>query len=344
MKEILVLAEHVDNKLSPITFELLGAARSLADKLQARVACFLLGYNIKDQIQALFSAGADRVYIAEHPELKDYRTLPYNKIISDYISSLEIKPHIFLIGATTTGRDLAPRLACKFNSGLTADCTELDIGEFDYNSKTDIKRSGLYKDCLYAIRPSFGESLKARILGPWNNPQMATIRPGIMLPIKPIENKQGEIIEVPINLTKNDLEIEIIESFREINNEIDLSSAEIIIEGGYGLANAQGFDLLRELAGCFNNASLGATRKVIDEGWMPYKYQIGQTGKTVRPKLLIACGVSGAIQQRIGIQNAGCIVAINKDACAPIFRFAHYGIIGDLYHVIPELIKELKEF
>lgn len=341
-KEVIVIAEQNNDVIQPVTFELLGAGRDLADKLGGKLSCFLLGHHLGDLPQQLIAYGADTVYVADHPDLANYRTLPYKRVITAYLETFELPPHIVLLGSTTTGRDLAPRIAAYFNTGLTADCTELDIGPYEHTNKADPDKLGLYPGCLYAIRPSFGESLKARILGPWNNPQMATTRPGVMVPLQPDASRKGEIIPVPINLQPEDMRLQIIEIVREANNTVNLADADVVIAGGYGLGGPEGFDLLRKLADCFENAVIGASRKVVDSGWIPYQYQIGQTGKTVRPKVYIACGISGAIQHRVGMHKSTLIIAINKDPDAPIFGFAHQGIVGDVFQVVPELIKQLK--
>jgi electron transfer flavoprotein alpha subunit len=206
----------------------------------------------------------------------------------------------------------------------------------------DPTKIGLYPNCLYAIRPSFGESLKAWILGPWKNPQMATTRPGVMIPLKADSTREGKIISIPVNLKPEDLRLIVSETIREVSKGVKLTEADVIVSGGYGLGHADGFDLVKELAGCFENSAVGASRKVVDLGWVPYQHQIGQTGKTVRPKLYIACGISGAIQHRVGMSKSGLIIAINKDADSPIFKFAHHGIVGDVNQIIPEMIKQFQ--
>jgi electron transfer flavoprotein alpha subunit len=342
-KEVIVVAEQTDGKIQNITLELLGAGRRLADKLGGKLACFVLGSQIKEQAELMISYGADKIYLADHPELKDYRTLTYKKVITDWIDTFNPAPHIMLLGSTTSGRDLAPRLASYFLTGLTADCTELDIGPYEHVNKQDPDKVGLYPGCLYAIRPSFGESLKARILGPWKNPQMATTRPGVMIPLKPDSGRKGEIIEVPVKLTAEDQRVQIQEIVREVNEKVKLSDAEVIVSGGFGLGSAEGFKLIKELADCFENSAVGASRKAVDVGWIPYQHQVGQTGKTVRPKIYFACGISGAIQHRVGMDKSDTIIVINKDPDAPIFKFAHHGIVGDLYQVIPEIIKTVSQ-
>ncbi|MDZ4832949.1 MAG: electron transfer flavoprotein subunit alpha/FixB family protein [Candidatus Melainabacteria bacterium] len=340
--KVLVFAEHILGDLQPVTLELLGAGRILADKMSQPLLCVVAGHELGDIPQRLVEYGADVVYVADHPELKNYRTLPYRRVICDFLESLPTQPHTMLLGSTTTGRDLAPRIAAHFDTGLTADTTELDIGHYEHTSKVDPTKIGLYPNCLYAIRPSFGESLKARILGPWKNPQMATTRPGVMTPLTREPGRKGEIIQVPVKLQEEDFRLSVDEIVREVSKGINLTEADVIVSGGYGLGTQEGFNLLQELANCFDNAAVGASRKVVDLGWIPYQNQIGQTGKTVRPKLYIACGISGAIQHRVGMSKSGLIIAINKDPEAPIFKFAHHGIVGDCYQIIPEMIKQFK--
>lgn len=340
--EVLVFAEVSLGELQPVGLELLGAGRDLADKLGRPLSCVVLGHNLGDIPQTLISYGADKVYVGDHEELFQYRTLPFRRVIIDLLESMDVEPHTMLLGSTTTGRDLAPRIAAHFTTGLTADTTELDIGPYDHKGGSDPSKIGLYANCLYAIRPSFGESLKARILGPWKNPQMATTRPGVMTPLKPDPSRTGEIISIAVNLQPTDYRLMVKETFKEVNKGVKLTDADVIVAGGFGLGGPDGFELLKELAGCFENSAIGASRKVVDAGWIPYLHQVGQTGKTVRPKVYIACGISGAIQHRVGMQNADLIIAIDKDPDAPIFKFAHHGMVGDLYQIVPEMIRQLK--
>jgi electron transfer flavoprotein alpha subunit len=341
-KEVIVIAEQVGGQIQPVTLELLGAGRDLANKLGGQLSCIILGHNLGDTAQTLIQYGAEIVYVGDHPDLENYRTLPFRRVITDLLKTFTLPPHILLLGSTTTGRDLAPRIAAFFKTGLTADCTELDIGPYEHTNKADPDKVGLYPGCLYAIRPSFGESLKARILGPWNNPQMATTRPGVMIPLKPDSSRVGEIRTIPVNLLPEDYRLEVQEIVRETSNSVNLTDADVIVAGGFGLGGPEGFELLKELAACFENGVVGASRKVVDAGWIPYQYQIGQTGKVVRPKVYIACGISGAIQHKVGMQKSSLIIAINKDADAPIFQVAQHGIVGDVYQVVPELIRQLK--
>jgi len=339
--EVLIFAEQSDGVLRPVALELVGAGRRLADKLGARLSAVLCGHQIAPLAPVLIAHGADRVYVADHPELERYRTLPHRRVLLDLLATLPQPPHIFLFGSTTTGRDLAPRLAASLETGLTADCTELDIGDYEHTNALDPAKVGHYAHCLYAIRPSFGESLKARILGPWKNPQMATVRPGVMAALNADPGRVGEIVPVPVHLEPEDLRLVVRSTLRTLDDQIDLSGAEVIVSGGFGLGNPEGFRLMQQLAACFPNGAVGASRKAVDSGWIDHAHQVGQTGKTVRPKLYIACGISGAIQHRVGMDKSATILAINKDPNAPIFKFAHHGIVGDLYQVVPELIRQL---
>lgn len=342
-REVLVFVEQNDGQIQPVAFELLGAGRSLATKLGALLSCVVMGQDIDHLPQQLVVRGADKVYIAQHPELATYRTLPYRRVLIDLIDSLTIPPHIVLLGSTTTGRDLAPRIAAHFETGLTADCTELDIGPYEHTNATDPTKVGLYENCLYAIRPSFGESLKARILGPWKNPQMATVRPGVMLPLPPDISREGIVQTVEVRLRPDDLCLVVTQTIRAVSERVELANAEVIISGGFGLGSPEGFALMHELAACFSNGAVGASRKAVDAGWIAHAHQVGQTGRTVRPRLYIACGISGAIQHRVGMDKSATIIAINKDNNAPILKFAHYGIVGDLYQVVPEMIRQFQQ-
>lgn len=343
-KEVLVVAEQVHSIVANVTLELLGEGRKLANKLGAPLSCFILGHNVESQIQRIIEAGADKIYIADHPELAEYKTLPYRRVIIDELSSWNTPPHTLLMGSTTTGRDLAPRIAAFFETGLTADTIELDIGPYEHKAGTDKSKIGYFPECLYAHRPSFGESLKARILGPWKDPQMATIRPGVFpVPAKvDRDSSEVKIKRINVSLQDRDFRVKISKILREESTKMDITEAEVIIAGGFGLGSGDGFKLLEELGACFNNAVIGASRKAVDVGWITYPHQVGQTGKTVRPKLYIACGISGALQHRVGMQKSERIIAINKDPDAPIFSFADHGIVGDLYQVIPEMIKQVK--
>lgn len=243
--DVLVIAELAAGELQPVALELLGAGRILADKMERSLLCLVLGHDLGSTPQKLIEYGADVVYVADHPELAQYRTLPFRRVVCDFLESLPEAPHTALLGSTTTGRDLAPRIAAHFDTGLTADCTELDIGPYEHKGKADPSKVGLYPNCLYAIRPSFGESLKARILGPWKNPQMATARPGVMIPLKPDSSRTGKIISIPVNLQDSDYRLIVTETMREVSKGFKLTEADVIISGGYGLSTKDGFELLK---------------------------------------------------------------------------------------------------
>ncbi len=336
-QDVMVFADQLQGDLQPITFELLGAARELAGKLGVKVQAVVAGHEIDTLPQILIEYGADEVFVVDKPELKEYANLPYRRAMIAVLESLPQPPHIILSGATTVGRDLAPRIAAYLEVGLTADCTELDIGEYIHKGKADPTKTGTFNDVLYAIRPSFGESLKARIIGPWKNPQMATARTGAMVPSERDASRTGKITPVDCTFDPGDFRLKVIETVRDVSSEVDLTGAKVIVSGGAGLGSAEGFKIVEDLASIFEGGAVGASRRAVDAGWISYSHQVGQTGKTVRPKIYIALGISGAIQHRVGITNSDIIIAVNKDEGAPIFQFANYGIVGDLYEVAPLL-------
>lgn len=338
-QNVLVIADQLQNDLQPITFELLGAATGLARILGVKVQALVMGHELGDIPQTLIHYGANEVLVVDQPELAEYTTLTYRRAVIGALKTLPEPPHIVLCGATTIGRDLAPRIAAYLEVGLTADCTELEIGEYTHKGKADPSKVGTFSDCLYAIRPSFGESLKARILGPWKNPQMATARAGAMVPSKYDPTRKGDIKTIPVTFEETDFRIKVIETVRDVSGAVDLTGAKVIVSGGFGLGDADGFKVVEDLASIFKDSAVGSSRKAVDAGWIPYQHQVGQTGKTVRPKLYIALGISGAIQHRVGMSNSDTIIAVNKDGSAPIFQFASHGIVGDLYEIAP-LLKE----
>lgn len=322
---IWVFAEQRRNKISKVVFQLLGKGRELADTLNVELSAVLLGDKIGKLADELISYGADKVYFAESPRLKNYQTDAYAKVITDLIE--KEKPEIVLYGATHIGRDLAPRISRRLGTGLTADCTELSIDESTRE--------------LLQTRPAFGGNIMATILCPNHRPQMATVRPGIMKEL-PKAKRNGKVIKVPVRLTERDLKTKIIEIKKEKRKKVNLEEAEIIVAGGRGVGSPEGFKLIEELAKVLGG-EVGASRATVDAGWISQEHQVGQTGKTVRPRLYIACGISGAIQHRAGMANSDVIVAINKDKEAPIFKIADYGIVGDLHEIIPKMIEELKK-
>jgi electron transfer flavoprotein alpha subunit len=332
--EVWVFAEQDDGSLSDVSLELLGRAGELAGRIGVKVGAVLLGLGVEPLAADLFEHGADRVYVAEHPHLKIYTTTPYEKVIVRLAA--ERRPEIFVFGATHVGRDLAPRVASALRVGLTADCTDLQIGDHvDPVSKTE------YKDLLLQIRPAFGGNIIATIVNPETRPQMATVREGVMKKPDARAGRRGELVRVAPELTDDDMIAEVVERVKA-DRKVNLKGARIIVSGGMGVGSAEGFQLIRRLADTLGG-EVGASRAAVDAGFIDHDHQVGQTGTTVRPKLYVACGISGAVQHRAGMQEAGKIIAINKDPDAPIFQIAHYGIVGDLFEVIPKMIKAYKE-
>lgn len=323
-EEVWVFAEQRNNKIARVVFELLGKAKELADRLNVKTAAILLTDKDNGLSKELISYGVDKVYLAESSLLKNYQTDLYTKVIAEHIN--EAKPQVVLYGATHIGRDLAPRVAQRINTGLTADCTGLDITE---------------DNLLLQTRPAFGGNLMAQIICKKHKPQMSTARPGVFKMLEKNDTLQGEVVNVKLNITEKDQRTKIIDIIKETKKKVNLEEAEIIVSGGRGLRNKENFKLIEELASLLN-AEIGASRAAIDSGWIAKDHQVGQTGKTVRPKLYLAIGISGAIQHKAGMQDSDLIIAINKDANAPIFEVADYGIVGDLFKIVPEIITSLK--
>lgn len=324
-KGVWIFAEQRSKKLTPVVLELLEVGKKLADKLKVKLSAILLGNSVEELTTHLISYGADNVYLIESEVLESYCENTYTKAIVDLV--LKYKPEIFLFGATNIGRALAPRIAARLKTGLTADCIELEIDE---NNR------------LLQIKPAFGGNLMATIVTPNARPQMATIRPNVMPKSTPQPNKSGKVIKIIPDLTKEDIRTKILNFVNEITEEVKLEEAEIVVAGGRGLQSAENFKLILDLAKTLGGA-IGASRAAVDAGWVSHHYQVGQTGKTVCPKLYIACGISGAIQHIVGMQTSECIIAINKDKDAPIFNIATYGIIGDLFEILPALTQEFKK-
>ena len=334
-RKVWVFAEREQDGVADVSLELISKASQLAEGLGgASVGAALLGDGLQDDIDALFAQGCDEVYVAEDAALTLYRTLPFTEVLSDMIA--ENEPEIVLFGATPTGRDLAPRVASKLQVGLTADCTDLQIGPH-----RDVVADKTYEKVLYQIRPAFGGNIIATIVSPETHPQMATVRPGVMHRNPPQPGREGTLIRHEVGLSDEALLFDVIEHI-PAETTVDLTSANIIVAGGAGVGSQENFQLIRELADTLGG-QVGASRAAVDAGYVDKGHQVGQTGTTVRPKLYIACGISGAVQHRVGMQNAGKIVAINTDPEAPIFQVAHYGIVADLTEVIPALIETYKE-
>ena len=329
---VLVFAEQDDARLADVSLELLSRARELADKLGKQVGAALLGHNVGSLARPLIEHGADVVFHADHPALHPCTTIPYAKALSQIIKTH--KPEIVLFGASLIGRDLAPRVASRLRVGLTADCTDLQIG--DYSDK-----NASYTNLLYQIRPAFGGNIIATIITPNHRPQMATVREGVMRLMPPDTSRTGEVKTVAVSFDATDAVVQVLERFKA-EKKVNLKAAPIIVAGGAGVGGRAGFDLIRELAHALGG-QVGASRAAIDAGYIGKEHQVGQTGVTVRPKIYIACGISGQVQHRAGMQESGKIIAINSDPGAPIFSIAHYGIVGDLFQVVPMLIEAYRQ-
>lgn len=335
-KGVYVFAQQVDNELGGIAFELLGKAKDLAKDLNTDVTAVLIGSGVKDLATPLAEYGADKVIIVDDPELKDYRTEPYAHALASVIN--EYKPEIMLVGATAIGRDLGPRVSARVATGLTADCTVLEIGDFPLVAKEGEEQ---LHNQLLMTRPAFGGNTIATIACPYNRPQMATVRPGVMQKIAPISGATAEIIEYNPGFTKNDNYVEILDIVKAVSDTKDIMDAKILVSGGRGVGSKENFKILEDLAEVLGG-TVSCSRAVTDSGWLPKDLQVGQTGKTVRPNVYFAIGISGAIQHVAGMEESDLIIAINKDESAPIFDVADYGIVGDLNKIVPKLTAELK--
>ena len=334
---VYVFAQQVDNELSSIAFELLGKAKELAAPLNTEVTAVLIGSGVKGLVDQLAEYGADKVIVVDDPELKEYRTEPYAHALSSVIN--EYKPEIVLVGATAIGRDLGPRVSARVATGLTADCTVLEIGDFPLNA---IPGQEQKHNQLLMTRPAFGGNTIATIACPDNRPQMATVRPGVMQKIDPIAGAKAEVIEYNPGFTPDNKYVEILDIVKELSDTVDIMDAKILVSGGRGVGSAENFKMLQDLADVIGG-TVSCSRAVVDNGWLPKELQVGQTGKTVRPNVYFAIGISGAIQHTAGMEESDIIIAINKDDSAPIFDVADYGIVGDLNKIVPKLTEELKK-
>ncbi len=333
-----VFIEQEEGHVHPVSWELLGVANKLASEVREEaeaagdevvVEGVLLGEDVAPIAQEAIYHGANRVYLMDSPVFKYYRTRPYAKSIADLVGKHE--PEVFLIGATTLGRDLAGAIATSAHTGLTADCTQLEMGEV----------KGAKHKLLLATRPAFGGNIMATIVCRKHRPQMASVRPRVFPMPERDPNAQGEIVREPVPVTEADAMATILEIIRNEGENVNLEYADIIVSGGRGLGTPEGFELIKELADELGGV-VGASRPCVDAGWIGYEHQVGQSGKTVRPKLYIAAGISGALQHKVGMQGSDFIIAINNDPNAPIFEVADVGIIGDLYEVIPEMLKQIR--
>lgn len=324
-KGIFVFVQQVDNTISGVSFELLGKAKDLAVDLETEVTAVLLGSKVAPMIEKLAKYGADKIITVDNPALEVYTTEPYAHAMYSVIE--KYKPEAVLFGATAIGRDLAPRVSARVHTGLTADCTKLEI---DAETKN-----------LRMTRPAFGGNIMATIVCPDFRPQMATVRPGVMKKIAPIENAKAIVEEFDPGFEKNEKYVEILEVIKKVSNSTDIMDAKILVSGGRGVGSAENFKVLKELADVLGG-QVSASRACVDAGWAEKDIQVGQTGKTVRPNLYFAIGISGAIQHLAGMEESDVIIAINKDEYAPIFSVADYGIVGDYNKILPILIEKVK--
>ena len=336
-KGVFVFAQQVDNVISNIAYELIGKGKELAKDLGVEVTAVLVGSDVKGLADQLAEYGADKVIVVDDPELKEYRTEPYTHAIASVIE--EFKPEIFLIGATAIGRDLGPRVCARIHTGLTADCTKLDIGDFPMNP---VPGRETKHNQLLMTRPAFGGNTIATIACPDFRPQMATVRPGVMQKAPKEAGKKAVVTEFNPGFTKNNKYVDILEVVKAVSNTVDIMDAKILVSGGRGVGSPENFKILDDLAEAIGG-TVSCSRAVVDAGWKPKDLQVGQTGKTVRPNVYFAIGISGAIQHLAGMEESDIIIAINKDETAPIFDVADYGIVGDLNKILPALTEKIKE-
>ena len=336
-KGVFVFAQQVDNVISNIAFELIGKGKELAKDLGVEVTAVLVGSDVKGLADQLAEYGADKVIVVDDPELKEYRTEPYTHAIASVIK--EFKPEIFLIGATAIGRDLGPRVCARIHTGLTADCTKLDIGDFPMNP---VPGRETKHNQLLMTRPAFGGNTIATIACPDFRPQMATVRPGVMQKAPKEAGKKAVVTEFNPGFTKNNKYVDILEVVKAVSNTVDIMDAKILVSGGRGVGSPENFKILDDLAEAIGG-TVSCSRAFVDAGWKPKDLQVGQTGKTVRPNVYFAIGISGAIQHLAGMEESDIIVAINKDESAPIFDVADYGVVGDLNKIVPMLTEKIKE-
>ncbi|MCM1091699.1 MAG: electron transfer flavoprotein subunit alpha/FixB family protein [Butyrivibrio sp.] len=335
-KGVYVFAQQVDNVINSIAFELIGKGKDLADALGTTVTAVLVGSGVKGLADELAEYGADKVIVVDDPELKEYRTEPYAHALSSVIT--QYKPEIFLVGATAIGRDLGPRVSARIHTGLTADCTQLEIGDFPINP---IPGKEQKHNQLLMTRPAFGGNTIATIACPDFRPQMATVRPGVMQKRAKQAGAKANVEEFNPGFTPDNKYVEILEIVKAVSDTVDIMDAKILVSGGRGVGSPENFKLLDDLAEAIGG-TVSCSRAVVDAGWKPKDLQVGQTGKTVRPNVYFAIGISGAIQHLAGMEESDLIIAINKDDTAPIFDVADYGIVGDLNKILPALTEKLK--
>ena len=335
-KGVFVFAQQVDNVLDGVAFELLGKGKDLANHSNTDVTALLIRSGVKGLADQLAEYGADRVIVVDDPELKDYRTEPYAHALASVIN--EYKPEIMLVGATAIGRDLGPTVSARVKTGLTADCTSLEIGDFPLVATPGKEQK---HNQLLMTRPAFGGNTIATIACPDHRPQMATVRPGVMQKIAPITGAKANVVEFNPGFTPNNRYVEILNIVKAVKTTANIMDAKILVSGGRGVGSKENFKLLEDLAEVLGG-TVSCSRAVVENGWLPVDLQVGQTGKTVRPQIYFAIGISGAIQHVAGMEDSDLIIAINKDEDAPIFDVADYGLVGDLNKIVPALTAALK--
>ena len=349
-KDIFVIIEQRNGTIQKVSLELIGEAHSLASDLGEQVVAVLMGYQIKDKAETLIHYGASKVLVVDHPVLEHYTTEPYTRA-TEYIIK-NFNPNIVLYGASSIGRDLAPRVASRVHTGLTADCTRLDVDTAKYqeylHKATSLPAERIDSldttDCyLKMTRPAFGGNVMATIVCKNYRPQMATVRPGVMKMLEKDTSRKGEILMVDAGLTMDDMNVEILDVVHNKKKAVDITDAKILVSGGRGVGSKKGFENLFELADQLGG-EVSSSRICVDNGWIDEHHQVGQTGKTVRPNLYLACGISGAIQHMTGMESSECIIAINKDASCPMMKIADLGIVGDLHEIVPKLTAAIKAY
>ncbi|MCW4049551.1 MAG: electron transfer flavoprotein subunit alpha [Candidatus Bathyarchaeota archaeon] len=324
-KGVMVYAEHRNGRVHPVSYELLGKAQELAAQLMEPVYAVIVGSGVGAGAEELVSRGADKVFVYDDPALKDFRDDPYSDLLTQCCN--EEKPSIFLVGATSIGRSMGPRVAAQLKTGLTADCTSLSIDD----------ETGF----LWQTRPAYGGNIMATIYTPMSRPQMATVRYKMFPEAKKVDNPKGVIINKTVNMNMVKDRVKVL-GFEEAKEQVSITDADIIVSGGLGMGESTGFELMQKLATALGGA-VGASRPTVDEGWIDYRHQVGLSGRTVRPQVYLACGISGAVQHQAGMKTSDVIIAVNKDPEAPIFRISNLGVVGDLYEVVPRLIEKIKE-
>ena len=341
-KGIFVVMEQRYGKVQNVGLELVGEATRLKEDLKDDVVAVLLGHDIKGEVDKIFHYGADKVVLVDDPMLKDYVTEPYTKAVCEVIKAFD--PEIMLFGASSIGRDVAPRVASRVKTGLVADTTGLRMAKTQEELYKEAAMGNTTPErALLMTRPAFGGNIMATLMCPRTKPQMATVRPGVMKMIAKDETRKGELVEFKVDFTAADMNVEIVEAVKSEKKSVDLTEAKLIVSGGRGVGSAEGFDVIRDMADALG-AEVGSSRACVDAGWIEKDRQVGQTGKTVRPDLYMACGISGAIQHVAGMENSELIIAINKNESAPIFEVADLGIVGDLKQILPKLADAVRKY